>query len=113
MLTLLDRVQVVVANRQATTAAFARLLDTEVMHQDTVRCLGAQRTVLALGTSEVELLEPDGTGAAADFLARTQGGLFAAGSGPAARRACEKFLLQRVALKNYGRHERRRRDRKC
>ena len=79
MLTLLDRVQVVVANRQATTAAFARLLDTEVMHQDTVRCLGAQRTVLALGTSEVELLEPDGTGAAADFLARTQGGLFAAG----------------------------------
>lgn len=79
MLKRVDRVQLVVANRDATAAAWARLLDTQVTYQDAVRCLGARRTVLALGTSAVELLEPDGAGVAADFLARTRGGLFAAG----------------------------------
>ena len=79
MLTRVDRVQVVVSDRSAAAAGFARLLDAAVVREDRVRLLGARRAVLRLGSSEVELLEPDGTGLTGDFLAATRGGLFAAG----------------------------------
>ena len=79
MLTRVDRVQVVVSDRGAAAAAFRRLLDAAAAREDRVRFLGARRTVLRLGSSEVELLEPDGSGPAADFLSATHGGLFAAG----------------------------------
>jgi len=79
MLTRVDRVQVVVADRNATAAAFRRLLDGETVREDRLACLAARRTVVQLGASQVELLEPDGAGAIADFVARTKGGLFAAG----------------------------------
>jgi hypothetical protein len=79
MLTRVDRVQVVVSDRSAAAAGFARLLDSAVVREDRVRLLGARRTVLRLGSSEVELLEPDGAGLTSDFLAATRGGLFAAG----------------------------------
>ena len=79
MLTRVDRIQVVVASRSATAAAFGRLLDASVVREDRVGGLAARRTVVRLGSSEVELLEPDGAGVVADFLAATQGGLFAAG----------------------------------
>jgi hypothetical protein len=79
MLRRVDRVQAVVADRRATAAAYRRLLDAVVVREDRVQLLGACRTVLRLGSSEVELLEPDGSGVAAEFLSRTKGGLFAAG----------------------------------
>lgn len=79
MLTRVDRIQVVVAERRSAATAFARLLDAELVREDRVRVLGAQRTVLRLGASEVELLAPDGSGIVADYLAQTKGGLFAAG----------------------------------
>ena len=79
MFTRVDRVQVAVADRAAAAAAFRRLLDGETAREDRVGCLAARRTVLQLGSSQVELLEPDGAGAIADFLARTKGGLFGAG----------------------------------
>ncbi|MBI4515607.1 MAG: VOC family protein [Deltaproteobacteria bacterium] len=79
MLTRVDRVQLVVADRRAAADAFARLLRTEVVREDRLGLLAARRCVLQLGTSNVELLEPDGTGPAADFLSHTKGGLFAAG----------------------------------
>lgn len=79
MLTRVDRVQAVVADRGATAAAYTRLLDAQVVREDRVGVLGARRSVVRLGASEVELLEPDGAGLAADFLAHTKGGLFAAG----------------------------------
>ncbi|MBI3782320.1 MAG: VOC family protein [Deltaproteobacteria bacterium] len=79
MLTHVDRVQLVVANRSATAAAFAKLLGTELSREDRVRSLAAHRSVLRLGCSEIELLQPDGAGPAADFLAGTKGGLFAPG----------------------------------
>jgi hypothetical protein len=79
MLRRVDRVQAVVADRRATAAAYRRLLDAEVAREDRVRLLGARRAVLRLGCSEVELLEPDGSGVAAEFFSRTKGGLFAAG----------------------------------
>lgn len=79
MLTRIDRVQVIVADRNSTAGAYRRLLAAEVAGEDRVHVLGAQRTVLRLGSSEIELLEPDGAGPVADFCSHTKGGLFAAG----------------------------------
>ena len=79
MLTRVDRVQVVVADRRAAAAAFTRLLDAQPVREDAVHVLGARRTILRTGRSEVELLEPDGAGVVSEFLAQTKGGLFAAG----------------------------------
>lgn len=79
MLTRIDRVQVVVPAAAPAAAAFFRVLEAELDRRDSVVALRARRVVLRLGASEVELLEPDGDGPAASFLARTGGGLFAAG----------------------------------
>jgi hypothetical protein len=79
MLKRVDRVQAVVADRQATATAYRRLLDAEVVREDRVQLLGAHRTLLRLGSGEVELLEPDGSGVVAEFLSRAKGRLFAAG----------------------------------
>jgi len=79
MLTRIDRVQVVAAEASRAAAAYQRLLHAEIERRDAVHALAARRIVLRLGTSEVEVLEPDGAGIVADFLADTGGGLFAAG----------------------------------
>ena len=79
MLTHVDRIQIACADRREGVAAFARLLGAEVVREDRVACLAAERTVLRLGTSEVELLEPDGVGRVADWLGRCGAGLFGAG----------------------------------
>ena len=79
MLTRVDRVQVVVADRRAVARDYHRLLAAEVTREDRVPLLAARRTVLRLGDSEVEVLEPDGAGAVAEFLSRTKGGMYAAG----------------------------------
>jgi len=76
----IDRVQMVVPDREAVAGRWRQLLDAEDVREDEVLALGAQRTVLAVGTSEVELLEPSGTGPVSDFAkARGGPGLFAAG----------------------------------
>jgi hypothetical protein len=95
MLTRVDRVQAVVLDRHATAAAYHRLLDAPVVREDRVRILGARRTVLGFGATEIELLEPDGEGQAADFLARTRGGLFAAGFAAADLTRLRDHLHQR------------------
>lgn len=79
MLTQLDRVQLVVSDRTRAVVSFSQLLGAALLRQDEVRPLGALRSVLRVGRSEVELLEPDGVGAVAAFLKSTRGGLFAAG----------------------------------
>jgi hypothetical protein len=79
MLLEVDRVQVVVGDARAVAQRYARLLGGSVARRDRVSALAAQRTVVALGGSEVELLQPDGAGPAADFLSGAKGGLFAAG----------------------------------
>lgn len=76
----IDRIQLVTPDRAAVAASWLRLLDAELLREDKFSALGALRTTLAVGTSEVELLEPDGAGPVADFAAtRRGGGLFAAG----------------------------------
>ncbi len=79
MLTRMDRVQAVVADRKRVAEAYARLLGAQEVGEDSLASLAARRTILRVGQSEVDLLEPDGAGAVADFLARMRGGLFAAG----------------------------------
>lgn len=79
MLTRVDRVQVVVSDRAAAGVGYQRLLGAVTLHEDRIGGLAARRTVLQLGTSAIELLEPDGAGPVAEFLARTTGGLFAVG----------------------------------
>jgi hypothetical protein len=79
MLTQVDRLQVAVADRRDAVECYERLFDARRLTEDRVAWLGAERTVLRLGSSEVEVLEPHGVGRVADFLGRSGPGLFAAG----------------------------------
>ncbi|HEX2466500.1 MAG TPA: VOC family protein [Thermoanaerobaculia bacterium] len=79
MIERIDRLQIVVADRAAAAATYERILGAEVTREDESAYLGARRTVMALGESEIELLEPDGTGRAATALAERGEGLFAGG----------------------------------
>jgi catechol 2,3-dioxygenase-like lactoylglutathione lyase family enzyme len=79
MIERIDRLQIVVANRAAAAKTYARILGAEVAREDKSEYLAARRTVMALGESEIELLEPDGAGRAAAALAERGEGLFAAG----------------------------------
>jgi hypothetical protein len=79
MLSRVDRIQVTARNRKEVAERYRRLLNAEVVREDKVASLAALRTVLRLGASEVEILEPDGVGRVANFMGRTGGGLFAGG----------------------------------
>ncbi|HVR30105.1 MAG TPA: VOC family protein [Thermoanaerobaculia bacterium] len=79
MIERIDRVQIVVADRQAAAGVYRRLLGAEVARESASSYLAAKRTVLALGESEIELCQPDGTGRAAAALAERGEGLLSAG----------------------------------
>lgn len=79
MLEYVDRVQLVVRERQVASERFAALLDAVVIREDAVAPLAAMRTSLRAGAAVFELLEPDGTGPLATHLERWGPGLFAAG----------------------------------
>lgn len=79
MISGIDRVQITVCDRRRTAEAWERILGAVPVREDLVESLGAERTVLRLGTSEVELLEPNGIGIVAEHVSRNRGGLFTAG----------------------------------
>jgi hypothetical protein len=79
MIERIDRVQIVVADRKAAADTFRRLLGAEVAREAKSAYLAAQRTVLAVGESEIELCQPDGSGRAAAALAERGEGLLSAG----------------------------------
>jgi len=79
MLTAVDRVQIVVRDREQAAETLRGVLGAVDVRADDVRALGARRAVVQAGTCEFELLEPDGDGPAADFLAQRGEGLFGAG----------------------------------
>jgi catechol 2,3-dioxygenase-like lactoylglutathione lyase family enzyme len=79
MLKRVDRVQIAVANRAAAERVAAEVFGAEVVRRDDLKLLGAKRTALQAGTSLLELLEPDGAGPVADFVAKWSGGLYGAG----------------------------------
>lgn len=79
MLTNLDRIQIAVPDADAATETFAEYFDAAVVGEGTLPHLKARMTVLGLGDSEVELLEPFGEGPVKDFVDTWGGGLFAVG----------------------------------
>jgi len=79
MITGIDRIQLTAVDRKASIEAWQRLVGAEIVRQDRAVSLAAARTVLRVGTSEVELLEPRGIGLAAQQAARSRSALFAVG----------------------------------
>lgn len=79
MLERVDRVQLAVRDRQSAARTFQALLGAEPARQAESRHLGAWRTVIVLGESELELCEPAGPGPVRDHLDRWGEGLLTAG----------------------------------
>jgi hypothetical protein len=79
MLRRVDRIQVTSPERRETSARWQRVLGAEVVGEDSLKGLGARRSVLRVGTSEVEILEAEGPGPVAESVAASGGGLFALG----------------------------------
>ena len=79
MIGRIDRVQVAVRSRRRAAETWTQLFDASVVGEDRMPSLGASRTVMRLGESELELLEPDGLGAVAQHLSRAPTAVFAAG----------------------------------
>ena len=79
MIDRIDRIQLAVQDAGLATSTFTSILGAEHRRDDRVKALAARRTVLAVGESEFELLEADGTGPIADHLATKGEGLFGAG----------------------------------
>ena len=81
MLERVDRMQLAVRDRKEAAATFAAVLGTHTVREDTVACLGADRTTVRAGSAEFELLQPSGDGPVADYLSERPEGIFAGGFG--------------------------------
>lgn len=79
MITRIDRMILTAPRRRLATEAWQRLFDAEIVREDRVPSVAAVRTVLRVGESEVELLEPDGIGIAAQHVSRSRTSIFAVG----------------------------------
>ena len=81
MLTEIDRVLLATPDAAAAAAKWRAVLGAEEVSRDALSGLAAQRITLRVGTSDIELLEPDGTGPVAAALSRRgRAHLFAAGA---------------------------------
>ncbi len=81
MLTEIDRVLLATPDAEAAARKWITNLGAEVVGRDRVSDLGASRIVLRAGTSDIEILEPDGTGRIQTALSRRgRAHLFAAGA---------------------------------
>ena len=79
MITRIDRMIVTAPRRAVAVETWRRLFGAEVIREDRVAYLAAKRTVLRLGTSEIELVEPDGIGITAQHVSRSRTAIFAVG----------------------------------
>src|SRR5271166_1990965 len=79
MLKRVDRVQIAVRDNAAAERVVAEVLGGELLRRDDLSILRAQRSTMQAGSSLIELLQPDGAGPIADFVAKYDGGLFGAG----------------------------------
>lgn len=81
MLTEIDRILLATPDAVGSAMPWRDLLGAEFVSRDRLGSLGAQRMTLRVGTTDIEILEPDGTGIIADELARRgRAHLFAAGA---------------------------------
>ena len=79
MLKRVDRVQIAVRGRAAAERVVSEVLGGELLRRDDLSVLRAKRSTMQAGSSLIELLEADGAGPIADFLAKYEGGLYGAG----------------------------------
>jgi hypothetical protein len=79
LLTELDRIVVAAFDRGHVIEGLCKVLGAEVVGRDQLPVWSAARTTLRAGISEIEVLEPRGVGALADFMGRRGPGLFAVG----------------------------------
>lgn len=79
MLSYVDRVQLVVPDRQAAVATWKELFGAEQVGESESKVLGAKITTVQAGRSEFEFLEPMGDGPVADWAGNWRQGLFGAG----------------------------------
>lgn len=79
MLNRVDRMQLAVQDRARAAETFSRVLGAQVDREAPSDHLNATRTVMRLGESEFELLQPRGAGPVQTHLERWGEGLFAAG----------------------------------
>lgn len=91
MLVTIDRIQLATPDAEAAAQKWRALLGAEEIGRDRLSLLGARRIVLRAGASDIELLEPDGTGTVERELKRRgRAHLFAAGaSSPEPERVAE------------------------
>ena len=107
MLTEIDRVLLATPDADAAAAKWRALVGAEEIGRDRVGHLGARRITLRAGTSDIELLEPDGEGLLAHELKRRgRAHLFAAGaSSPDAGRVAARAAQAGAATHaEEGRH---------
>ena len=78
MLNRIDRVMITAHDAAAVANRWVELLDARIDRRDRVSVLGADRIVVSVGDSEVEILQPVAPGPVARHLA-AGGGAFAAG----------------------------------
>jgi catechol 2,3-dioxygenase-like lactoylglutathione lyase family enzyme len=79
MLKRVDRMLLAVRDREAAADTFGALLGAERVRERKSPALGALATVVQAGTSEFELLEPDGEGIASSHLERWGEGIVGVG----------------------------------
>jgi len=79
MLKRVDRVQIAVGDNSAAERVVAEVFGGELLRRDDLSILRAKRSTMQAGSSVIELLEPDGAGTIADFVAKYGGGLYGAG----------------------------------
>jgi len=79
LLTRIDRMVLATRDRRAATQTWQRLFDAELVREDRIPSLAAQRSVLRVGESELVVLEPDGIGTTAQFISRFRTPIFAVG----------------------------------
>jgi hypothetical protein len=104
VLTALDRIVVATRERRPVVDALCSVFDAEVVGRDSLPLWAAERTTVQAGVSEIEILEPDGVGALADFIGRRGPGLFAVGFASAALEEFRAHLeTQGVSFERYER----------
>ena len=95
MIDRVDRILVAVKDVERAAGTFETLLGAEVRYESASAYLGARRLTLALGESEVELLEPAGDGPVGAFMEERGEGLFAVGFATDCLEAIEKRLASK------------------
>jgi len=103
MLTRVDRMQLAVRDRAAAEETFRALFDAEKVRDDTSALLAASRSVMQVGISQFELLQPSGGGVVQDHLERWGEGLITAGfSTPDLSALCRRLSSQSVLWRDEG-----------